>query len=159
MFYLYKRKLSLLVLLLVIYTMVSFWIPYSKKNFIEDIMQNQARLYFTTQSTERIRKFLTAKADALKIPVGDEDITVEEINNEIIYIEMRWNEPVDILFYHTNLHFEPKIFGLIRGFDLDQQVGVTIDQSLDALAELSDSTNRFLRNRKLQSFIKDFFSR
>ncbi|MBN2289231.1 MAG: hypothetical protein JXQ83_07850 [Candidatus Glassbacteria bacterium] len=158
MFYLYKRKLILLALVLAVYTAVSFWIPYSKLNVLEYIMENQARLYFATQSIDRVRRILIEKAEALEIPVRNEDILVENINGEIIYLEMRWDEPVDILFYHTSLHFEPKIFGLIRGFDLDPNRQPTA-AGPDVLAELSDSTARYLRNKDLQDYFKDFFNK
>lgn len=152
----YKRKLVLLALLLGVYTATSFWVPYSKLWFIEDIMQNQVRLFFASQSIDLVRSILIEKAEALDIPIKEEDIEVQNINGEIIYIEMRWDEPVDILFYHTNLHFEPKIFGLIREFELGS-IGSSSPQSFDKLIELSDSTNRFLRNKNLLNYIKDFF--
>jgi len=152
----YKKKLYWLAFLLSVYIAVSFWISYSKLWFIEDIMQNQARLFFINQSLSRVHETLIEKAEALKIQIHDDSILVENINNEIIYIEMRWNEPVDILFYHVNLHFEPKIFGLIRGFDVGK-AGLSEDQKINALIQFSDSTNRFLRDRNLRSYLKDFF--
>jgi len=152
----YKKKLYWLALLLSVYIAVSFWVSYSKLWFIEDIMQNQARLFFINQSLSRVHETLIEKAEALKIQIHDDSILVENINNEIIYIEMRWNEPVDILFYHVNLHFEPKIFGLIRGFDVGK-AGLSEDQKINALIQFSDSTNRFLRDRNLRSYLKDFF--
>ena len=158
MFQMYKRKLVLLALLLAVYTAISFWVPYSKLWFIEDVMHNQARLFFANQSFDRMRVILTAKAEALAIPVKDENIEVKNVHGEIIYLEMRWDEPVDILFYHTSLHFEPKIFGLIRRFEAGG-MGSSSLQSFDKLVELSDSTTRFLRDRNLQNYVKDFFAK
>ncbi len=158
MFQMYQRKLVLLALLLGVYTAISFWVPYSKLWFIEDVMQNQARLFFASQSVDRVRVILTAKAEALTIPIKDENIEVKNINGEIIYLEMRWDEPVDILFYHTSLHFEPKIFGLIRGFE-PGGMGSSSLQSFDKLVELSDSTTRFLRDRNLRNYVEDFFAK
>ena len=156
MFFMYKRKLVLLALLLGVYTAVSFWVPYSKKWFIEDIMQNQTRLFFANQSIDRVRSILIEKAEALDIPIKEEDIEVQNINGEIIYIEMRWDEPVDILFYRTSLHFEPKIFGLIRGFEVGG-IGSASPQSFDKLIEFSDSTTRFLRDKNLLNYVRNFF--
>ena len=157
MFYMYKRKLILLALMLAIYAAVSFWVPYSKLWFIEDIMKNQARLFFASQSIDRVREVLITKAEALEIPVRDKDIEVKNINNEIIYLEMRWDEPVDILFYRFSLHFEPKMLGLIRRFE-QGGMGSSSPQSFDELIELSDSTARFLRDKNLQNYVQDFFS-
>jgi hypothetical protein len=145
-------------MLLAVYTGVSFWIPYSKLGFMEDIMQNQARLFFANQSIEYVRRILTEKAEALEISLRDENISVENINGEIIYIEMSWDAPVDILFFHTSLHFEPKIFGLIHKFGTDQSNQST-SSSINNLPEFSDSTSRYLNNRNLRNYVKDFFSK
>ncbi|MFH1069638.1 MAG: hypothetical protein V1794_08460, partial [Candidatus Glassbacteria bacterium] len=115
---LYKRKLILLGLLLGVYCLVSFWVPYSKSWFLKDIMQTQARLYFATQSVDNLRERLIRKAEAIDVPLADNQVTVQTINGEIIYLELDLNIPYNLLFYHSTLHFEPKIFGLIRGFEV-----------------------------------------
>ena len=64
---LYKRKLVLIVLLLGVYAAVSIWVPYSKLWFIKDVMETQARLYFTSQSNIDLRETLISKAEALVV--------------------------------------------------------------------------------------------
>ena len=63
----YKRKLVLLGLIIAIYCLVSFWVPYSKYWFMKDIMQTQARMYFAMQSAKDCRDLLIRKAEALDV--------------------------------------------------------------------------------------------
>jgi len=152
-----RRKLYLILLLLVVYTGVSFWVPFSKLWVMKDLMQTQSRMFFVSQSVEQVQSFLTAKAAELELIVQTEDVKVQTINGEIIYIELSWKAPVDILFFHTSLNFSPRIFGLIRGFE-SLTPGSELPESV--VSELSDSTTRFLENRNmLGSSIRDFFSR
>ncbi|OGG03511.1 MAG: hypothetical protein A3F83_09145 [Candidatus Glassbacteria bacterium RIFCSPLOWO2_12_FULL_58_11] len=156
--YRYFRKLILLGLLLLVYVAISFWVPYSKLWLMQDLMQTQARLFFASQSGKDIQDFLIKKAEALDVPLKREEIKVETINGEIIYFELQLNVPLDILFYHTSLHFEPKIFGLIRGFDLDKNAASGNLEDLSSLAELSDSTKNYLRNKTLRNYFEEFFA-
>lgn len=154
----YFRKLILLGLTIAAYLGVCFWIPYSKKWLMDDIIHIQARLYFATQTKMALQDKIIAKAEALDIPLEPEQVSVQNINGEIIYIELDLNIPYDILTYNSSLHFEPKIFGLIRGFasaggTLDENA--TIDQTL---AALSDSTKLYLRNKTLKNYWNDFFA-
>lgn len=156
---LYRRKFALIALLLGVYIAVSFWVPYSKLWLIKDVMETQARLYFTSQSTSALRELLIRKAGNLDVALDEEDVIIQNINGEIIYIELSYNVPLDILFYHTTLHFEPKIFGLIRGFGPGGQFSAEKAYDFDAvLAELSDSTKRFLHGKTLQAFLRNFFA-
>ncbi|MCE5271577.1 hypothetical protein LLH00_09885 [bacterium] len=153
-----RRKIYLVLGLLAVYAAVSFWVPYSKLWVMKDLMQTQSRMFFASQSEERVRAFLAAKAEDLNLSVRPEDLRVQTINGEIIYIELSWKAPVDILFFHTSLDFNPKIFGLIRGFE-----GATtgsIESPDSAVSDLSDSTARFLQEHNmLGGSIKGFFSR
>ena len=155
---LYKRKLVLIVLLLGVYAAVSIWVPYSKLWFIKDVMETQARLYFTSQSNIDLRETLIRKAEALDVALEPEDILIQNINGEIIYVELKYDIPLDILFYHTMLHFEPKIFGLIRGFGPEGHFTAGKKYDFDSvLAELSDSTRRFLSEKTLKTYFRSFF--
>ncbi len=157
---LYRRKFVLIVLLLGCYLAVSFWVPYSKLWFIKDVMENQARLYFASQSAGALRELLIRKAEALDVALEEEDVTIQKINGEIIYIALKYNVPLDIFFYHTTLHFEPKIFGLIRGFGPGGQFSAKKEYDFEAaLAELSDSTKRLLREKTLQTYFRRFFAK
>ncbi len=154
----YFRKLVLLELLFVIYLGVCYWVPYSKKWLMDDIINNQARLFFATQSMQRLRAKIVTKAEALDIPLEPEQVMVQNINGEIIYIELDLNVPFNILSYNSTLHFEPKIFGLIRGFNFAGGRSVdnsTLDQNL---AGLSDSTKQYLRNKTLMNYLTEFFA-
>lgn len=150
------RKTVWLLILVLIYIAVSFWVPYSKLWLIQDVMQNQARLFFANQSTEAVKKTLFDKATALNIMVNEDNITVQNINGEIIYIEMRWKEPTSFFFIKKELEFEPKIFGLIRGFGTD--AAFKLDKNFSNISGLSDSTNLFLQNMTLQGQVRTFFS-
>lgn len=154
----YKRKLVLLAVLLAVYIAVSYWVLYSKQVFIKDVMQARARLFFTHQSIDGLRETLIRKADALGIPLREENLLVEKVNHEVIYIEMRWEEPLEILFFHIPLQFAPKVFGLIRSFAVDRE-GKDVVENLGVLAELSDSTTRYLRNKTLRDYFIDYFAR
>lgn len=152
-----RRKIYLVLFLFAIYVAVCFWVPYSKLWVMKDLMQTQSRMFFTTQSTEQVHKYLSAKADELELAVQPEDIKVQTINGEIIYIELSWKAPVDILLFHASLDFSPRIFGLIRGFD-NLAPGSELPDSL--VSELSDSTASFLKKRNvLGRSIINFFSR
>jgi len=154
----YFRKLVLLELLIAIYVGVCFWVPYSKKWLLDDVLNNQARLYFATQSQQNLRNNIIEKAETLDILLNEEQITVQNINGEIIYIEVDLNVPYDILTYHSKLHFEPKIFGLIRGFNF---AGSSVGENADidqTLVNLSDSTKQYLRNRTLKNYFEEFYA-
>jgi hypothetical protein len=154
----YLRKLVVLGILLAVYLGVSFWVPFSKKWLMDDIIHNQARLFFTTQSPKALRAKIIDKAEALGIPLGPEQVTVQNINGEIIYIELDLNVPYDILLYNSTLHFEPKIFGLIRGFNLAggrSAKNATVEQNLFTL---SDSTQKYLRDKTLRTYFDEFFA-
>lgn len=152
-----RRKAFLVLILLAVYAGVSFWVPFSKYWVMKDLMQTQSRMFHAFPSTDRVRDFLIGKAEALELRIRPEDVRVQNINGEVIYIEMTWDAPVDILFYHTNLNFNPKIFGLVRGFDNSGLASGSLDELTPLL---SDSTNRFLENKNLlQSSIRRFFSR
>ena len=128
-----RRKIVLSLILLTVYVGVSFWVPYSKLWVMKDLMQTQSRMFFAFPSTGRVRDYLGGKAEELQLRLKPEDVRVQNINGEIIYIEMSWEAPVDIFFYHTTLHFNPKIFGLVRGF-ASQYASQEITAHLDAIA-------------------------
>ncbi len=154
----YFRKLVVLGILFAVYIGVSFWIPYSKKWLMDDIIHNQARMFFTNQSQRSLRAKIVDKAEALGIPLEPEQVTVQNINGEIIFIELDLNVPYDILLYNSTLHFEPKIFGLIRGFNFAggrPADNATIEQNLTTL---SDSTKEYLRNKTLRSYFDEFYA-
>ncbi|MBT4510624.1 MAG: hypothetical protein HOC20_00250 [Chloroflexi bacterium] len=154
----YLRKLYLLILLLIVYLGVSFWVPYSKKWLLDDIIHNQARMFFTAQSQKALRAKIIDKAETLGIPLELEQVTVQNINGEIIYIELDLNIPFNILSYHSTLHFEPKIFGLIRGFNITGgrlADNTAIEQNMTSL---SDSTKEYLRNKTLRNYFEEFYA-
>ncbi|HLA40104.1 MAG TPA: hypothetical protein VJ417_08910 [Candidatus Glassbacteria bacterium] len=154
----YKRKLVLLGLIIAIYCLVSFWVPYSKYWFMKDIMQTQARMYFAMQSAKDCRDLLIRKAEALDVPVADDQVTVQTINGEIIYLEIDLNVPYSLFSFESTLHFDPKIFGLIRSFEVGGKYIEELDDKYQAMAALSDSTQKFLRNKTLRNYFDEFFA-
>jgi hypothetical protein len=155
---LYFRKLVLLEFLIALYVGVCFWVPYSKKWLLDDVINNQARLYFATQSQQNLRDNIIGKAESLGIPLKPDQITVQNINGEIIYIELDLIVPYNILTYNSTLHFQPKVFGLIRGFNFAGS-SVGADANIDqTLTSLSDSTKQYLRSRTLRNYFDEFFA-
>jgi hypothetical protein len=155
----YRRKLILLLILAAVYAGVGYWVPYSKLWLMQDLMQTQSRLFFATQSTDRIKDYLVRKAEDLNIPLQPGNAQVQNINGEILYIKLIWDASVDILFYHSTLHFEPEIYGLIRGFGQEEK-GVSTADQLESSIHLSDSTANFLRHKNLlDSQVREYFSR
>ncbi len=154
---LYRRKLLLVALLLAVYLGVSLWVPYSKLWLIQDLMETQARLYFATQSPRELRDYLVRKAEALELPLDTSQVTVQNVNGEVVYLDLDLEVPLELPFYHRSLHFRPKTFGLIRGFA--SAAPASPPDSLDPLAGLSDSTRGFLRGRTLGDYLQEFFAR
>ena len=159
---LYARKLVLLLLIAAVYAGVSIWVPYSKKWVLQDVMNNQARLYFATQSRDAVREKIISKAEDLRVPLKPDQVSVQNINGEIIYIELDLHIPYNILTYRDTMSFTPKIFGLIRGFSREGRAPQTSEQVMNNLETLSDSTREFLRRKtetSISGYIQEFFAR
>jgi hypothetical protein len=74
---------------------------------LSDKMQEQARFAVVNHYTEdQIRNNIFKVVEELDIPVKREAIKVVS-TNAIVKISMEYTIPVDLLFYHLDLHFSP----------------------------------------------------
>jgi hypothetical protein len=74
---------------------------------LSDKMQEQARFAVVNRFTEdQVRDNIFKVVQDLDIPVKREAIKVVS-NNSIVKISMEYTIPVDLFFYHLDLHFSP----------------------------------------------------
>jgi len=74
---------------------------------LSDKMQEQARFAVVNRYTERqIRENFQGRPGNWKFRPNAESITVSA-SNAIVKISMEYTVPVDLFFYHTDLHFAP----------------------------------------------------
>jgi hypothetical protein len=74
---------------------------------LSDKMQEQARFAVVNHYTEdQIRDNVYAVVKDLEIPAKREDIKVASTNS-LVRISLNYTVPVDLLFYHLDLHFTP----------------------------------------------------
>ena len=81
--------------------------PYIAEYQLSDKMNEQARFAIATRSTETmVRETIWKTVQDLDIPVKQEDIKVV-VNMQVVKISVDYTVPVDLLFYHLDLHFSP----------------------------------------------------
>lgn len=74
---------------------------------LNDKMQEEARYAVVNRySDDKIKDEIMKEVADLEIPVKKEDITVSSTNREV-KISIDYTVPVDLLFYHLDLHFTP----------------------------------------------------
>ncbi|MGH9677081.1 MAG: hypothetical protein ACRD36_08260, partial [Candidatus Acidiferrum sp.] len=72
-----------------------------------DKMQEQARYAVVNRSSEdKIRDIIFKEIEDLEIPAKREDIKVSS-TMQVVKITVDYTVPVDLLFYHMDLHFTP----------------------------------------------------
>jgi hypothetical protein len=102
-----KAIVVLVVLVFAIYAAVKIVPSYVSNYELSDKMQEQARFAVVNRYTEeQIREKIFKVVQELDIPVNRESIKVVS-NNSIVKISMEYSVPVDLLVYHTELHFSP----------------------------------------------------
>ena len=102
-----KAVIYLAIFLLMIYSAVKIVPIYVSDYQLSDKMQEQARFGVVNRYTEdQIRDNIFKFVQELDIPVKREAIKVVSTNS-IVKISMEYAVPVDLLFYHTELHFSP----------------------------------------------------
>lgn len=95
------------VLLLGIYSAVKLVPPYMANYQLSDKMQELARYAVVNRYTEeQIRDNVYKAVQDLEIPVKREEIKVSS-SNTLVKISLDYTVPVDLLFYHLDLHFTP----------------------------------------------------
>jgi hypothetical protein len=102
-----KAVIYVAILLFVIYSAVKLVPIYLSEYQLSDKMQEQARFAVVNRYTEeQIRENVFKVVQELEIPAKRESITVSA-SNAIVKISMEYTVPVDLFFYHTDLHFAP----------------------------------------------------
>src|SRR5260370_30681288 len=102
-----KTFISLAIVLLAIYSAVKIVPIYVSEYELSDKMQEQARFAVVNRYTEdQIRDNIFKVVQDLDIPAKRESIKIVA-TNAIVKISMEYTVPVDLFFYHTDLHFSP----------------------------------------------------
>jgi len=102
-----KAFIILAIILLAIYSAVKIVPIYVSNYQLSDKMQEQARFSVVNHYTEdQIRNNIFKVVEELEIPVKREAIKVVS-TNAIVKISMEYTVPVDLFFYHLDLHFSP----------------------------------------------------
>lgn len=102
-----KGIIILVMMVLAIYTAWKVVPVYVNEYQLSDKMQEQARYAVVNRYTEdQIRENVFKVIQDLDIPAKREDIKVVS-NNSVVKISLDYSVPVDVLMYHTDIHFSP----------------------------------------------------
>ena len=102
-----KAILTLVIIVLVIYSAWKIIPAYVNDYQLSDKMQEQARFAVVNRySEEQIRDNVYKQAQDLDIPAKREDIKIVA-TNAVVKISLQYTVPVDLLMYHMELHFSP----------------------------------------------------
>jgi hypothetical protein len=102
-----KSILFLAIFLLIIYSGVKIVPPYVTDYQLSDKMQEQARFAVVNRYTEdQIRDNIFKVMQDLEVPAKRDAIKVSA-NNAVVKISLEYTVPVDLFFYHLDLHFSP----------------------------------------------------
>lgn len=102
-----KTVITLAIVVLAIYSAVKVVPIYVSEYELSDKMQEQARYAVVNRYTEdQIRDNIFKVIQDLDIPAKRESIKVVSTNS-LVRISLEYTVPVDLLFYHMDLHFSP----------------------------------------------------
>jgi len=102
-----KGIVIVVIIVLAIYTAWKIVPPYVNDYQLSDMMQEQSRYAMVNHYTEeQIREKIYKEIIDLDIPAKKEDIKIVA-NNNVVKISLDHTIPVDVLVYHTDLHFTP----------------------------------------------------
>jgi hypothetical protein len=102
-----KGILIVVILVLGIYSAWKIVPAYVNDYQLSDKMQEQSRFAVVNHYTEdQIRDNIFKVVQDLDIPAKREDIKIVA-NGSVVRISLEYTIPVDVLVYHTNLHFTP----------------------------------------------------
>jgi len=102
-----KTFISLAIVLLAIYSAVKIVPAYVSDYQLSDKMQEQARFAVVNRYTEdQTRANIFKVVQDLEIPAKPEAIKVAA-SNAVVKISLEYTVPVDLFFYHLDLHFAP----------------------------------------------------
>lgn len=95
------------ILLLLVYSAFKIVPAYVQNYQLSDKMQETARFAVVNRyNEEQIRDTIFKEIQSLEIPAKREDIKVSS-SPAIVRISVDYSVPVDLLFYHMDLHFTP----------------------------------------------------
>ena len=102
-----KSIVVLAIVLLIIYSAVKIVPAYVTDYQLSDKMQEQARYAVVNRySEEQIRDNIFKAVQDLEVPAKRDAIKVTA-SNAVVKISMEYTVPVDLFFYHLDLHFSP----------------------------------------------------
>lgn len=102
-----KGILIVVMIVLAIYTAWKMVPPYVNDYQLSDKMQEQSRYAMVNHYTvEQIRDNIYKVMVDLDIPAKKEDIKIVADGN-VVKVSLDYTVPVDVLVYHTDLHFTP----------------------------------------------------
>lgn len=102
-----KGILIVVMIVLAIYTAWKMVPPYVNDYQLSDKMQEQSRYAMVNHYTvEQIRDNIYKVMVDLDIPAKKEDIKIVADGN-VVKVALDYTVPVDVLVYHTDLHFTP----------------------------------------------------
>lgn len=100
-----KAILWTVALVLLIYAGFELVPPYINQYQLQDKITEEARFDTVNRKTDdQIRDIIFREIQDLNIPARREDIKVENTYH-MVRITVAYTVPVDLLFYHTELHF------------------------------------------------------
>ena len=103
----WKALLWTVVLVFLAYAAFKIIPAYVANYELVDKMQEQARFGVVNRySAEQVREVIYKTVQELDIPATREQIKVEA-SNRVVRISMDYTVPVDLMIYHTELHFTP----------------------------------------------------
>lgn len=104
------RLKGILIVVIVVLAIYAAWkvVPVYVNDYqLSDRMQEQARYAVVNRYTEdQIRDNIFKVVQDLDIPAKRDDIKVVS-NNSVVKISLEYTVPVDVLLYHTDIHFSP----------------------------------------------------
>ena len=102
-----KAILYTFILVLVLYSAFKIVPVYVENYQLSDKMQETARFAVVNRySEEQIRDTIFKEIQTLEIPARREDIKVSSTQS-IVRISVDYTVPVDLFFYHMDVHFTP----------------------------------------------------
>jgi len=104
------RLKGILIAVIVVFSIYAAWKvvpPYVNDYQLADKMQEQSRFAMVNHYTEdQIRENIYKVMMDLDIPAKKEDIKIVS-NLNVVKISLNYTVPIDVLVYHTELHFSP----------------------------------------------------
>ncbi len=98
-----KGLFSILLIGVLLYIGISFAKPYYRYSILKSY--SKSILEAGLGDTEKIKKRILTSADELKIPLTENNITLQRHNNTVT-LKANWSEVVDLLgYYQRNLNF------------------------------------------------------